>query len=251
MRTLMLVGLLAVAQQISQPPGPTPLATEHPPLAVNDPTLPTLFLVGDSTVKVGTTGQMGWGEVVGDYFDRERINVVNYARGGRSSRTVQTEGLWARVVAAMRPGDYVHIQFGHNDGGELFETTRPRGSLAGTGDDTRAGTVALTRTFEVVRTFGWYVRQYVSDARARRDAHHLFTRPARTVDRGAHHARAVCRVGAGRGAANEHAVSRSERHHCAKIRSPGIGARGSALCRRRHARRPKGQRSARPRSSAV
>lgn len=167
MRTLMLVGLLAAAQQIPQPPGPTPLTTELPKLTVTDPGLPTLFLVGDSTVKVGTAGQMGWGEVVGDYFDPARINVVNYARGGRSSRTFRTEGLWARVVAAMRPGDYVLIQFGHNDGGELFETTRPRGSLAGTGDETRAGTVSLTRTFEVVRTFGWYLRQYVSDARAR------------------------------------------------------------------------------------
>ena len=167
MRTLLLIALLAATPQAPQIPGPTPLTTEHPPLAVNDPALPTLFLVGDSTVKVGTTGQTGWGEVVGDHFDRERINVVNYARGGRSSRTFQTEGLWMRVLAAMRPGDFVLIQFGHNDGGELFETTRPRGSLPGTGDDTRAGTVALTGTFEVVRTFGWYLRQYAADARAR------------------------------------------------------------------------------------
>jgi rhamnogalacturonan acetylesterase len=129
--------------------------------------VPTVFLVGDSTVKVGTAGQMGWGEAIGEYFDATRINVVNYARGGRSSRTFQTEGLWTRVLSAMRPGDFVLIQFGHNDGGELFETTRPRGSLPGVGDETRAGTVAMTKTFEVVRTFGWYVRQYVADARAR------------------------------------------------------------------------------------
>jgi lysophospholipase L1-like esterase len=116
MRLLMLVGLLAVAQQIPQPPGPTPLTTELPPLTVTDAGLPTLFLVGDSTVKVGTAGQMGWGEVVGDYFDPARINVVNYARGGRSSRTFQTEALWSRVLAAMRPGDYVLIQFGHDAG---------------------------------------------------------------------------------------------------------------------------------------
>jgi len=153
--------------EAQQQPGPPPLATELPPLPPIDPTLPTLFLIGDSTVKVGTSGQMGWGEVIGEYFDRTRINVVNYARGGRSSRTFRTDGLWDRVFSAMRPGDFVLIQFGHNDGGELFTTTRPRGSLDGTGDETQEGMVALTGRFEVVHTFGWYLRQYVTEARAR------------------------------------------------------------------------------------
>jgi lysophospholipase L1-like esterase len=105
--------------------------------------------------------------VIAEAFDLTRINVVNYARGGRSSRTYLTDGLWIRVLAAMRPGDFVLIQFGHNDGGELFKTTRPRASLPGISDDTRADTVALTGTFEIVHTFGWYLRQYVTDARAR------------------------------------------------------------------------------------
>ena len=165
------VAVPVAAQQAPTPPaisGPTPLTTDLPPLPPVDPKLPALFLVGDSTVKVGTAGQMGWGEAIGPHFDRSRINVINYARGGRSSRTFQTEGLWIRVLSAMRPGDFVLIQFGHNDGGgELFETTRPRGSLPGTGDETRVGTVALTQTFEVVRTFGWYLRRYVLDARDR------------------------------------------------------------------------------------
>jgi rhamnogalacturonan acetylesterase len=156
---------LAISQ--TQEPGPPPLSTELPPLPAIDPSRPTLFLIGDSTVKVGTPGQVGWGEVVGDSFDLTRINVVNYARGGRSSRTFLTEGLWNRVLSAMRPGDYVIIQFGHNDPGELFKTTRPRGSLPGIGNETREGVVALTNSFEVIRTFGWYLRQYVADARAR------------------------------------------------------------------------------------
>lgn len=156
-----------VALARAQEPGPPPLSTELPPLPAIDPARPTVFLVGDSTVKVGTPGQVGWGEVVGEFFDPARINVVNYARGGRSSRTFLTEGLWNRVLSAMRPGDYVIIQFGHNDPGELFKTTRPRGSLPGVGDDTREGVVALTNTFEVVRSFGWYLRQYVADSRAR------------------------------------------------------------------------------------
>jgi rhamnogalacturonan acetylesterase len=148
-------------------PGPPPLTTDIPPLPHLDPALPTLFLVGDSTMKVGTAGQMGWGEVVGDFFDRTRINVVNYARGGRSSRTFITEGLWNRVLSAMRPGDFVIIQFGHNDGGEIFTTTRPRASLPGTADDVRGGVVEMTGEFEAVHSFGWYIKRYVADATAR------------------------------------------------------------------------------------
>ena len=165
MRLSILLFLSILAFQL--PPGPTPLTTELPALPAIDPKLPTVFLVGDSTVKVGTPGQTGWGEVIGPFFDLTKINLVNYARGGRSSRTFQTEGLWIRTLSAMRPGDFVLIQFGHNDGGELFETTRPRGSLPGTGDETKAGTVALTQSFEVVHTFGWYLRKYVTDARER------------------------------------------------------------------------------------
>jgi lysophospholipase L1-like esterase len=147
--------------------GPPPLTTEIPPLPSIDPALPTLFLVGDSTMKVGTAGQMGWGEAIGDFFDRTRLNVVNYARGGRSSRTFITEGLWNRVLGAMRPGDFVIIQFGHNDGGELFLTTRPRASLPGAGDDVRSGVVEMTGQFEAVHSFGWYLKRYVADAKAR------------------------------------------------------------------------------------
>lgn len=159
--------VILAAPIAAQQPGPPPLSTELPPLPPIDSRLPTVFLVGDSTVKVGTAGQLGWGEVIGDHFGAARINVVNYARGGRSSRTFQTEGLWIRTLSAMRAGDFVLIQFGHNDGGELFETTRPRGSLPGIGNETREGTVAMTKTFEVVHTFGWYLRKYVTDARER------------------------------------------------------------------------------------
>jgi lysophospholipase L1-like esterase len=165
--TFLLFSPALPGQAATQEPGPPPLATEIPPLPPIDPALPTLFLVGDSTVTVETSGQTGWGSVIGEYFDRTRINVVNYARGGRSSRTFITEGLWVRVLSAMRPGDFVLIQFGHNDGGELFKTTRPRGSLPGIGEDVREGTVALTSTFEVVHSFGWYLRQYVAGSRER------------------------------------------------------------------------------------
>ena len=56
--------------------------------------LPTLYLIGDSTVSNGTKGQMGWGKALPAFFDTNRIAIVNRARGGRSSRTFLTEGLW-------------------------------------------------------------------------------------------------------------------------------------------------------------
>lgn len=165
MRHLTLTLLMCASASLAH--AQPPLSTEIPPLPPINPALPTLYLIGDSTVRVGTPGQMGWGEAVGAFFDLSRINIVNYARGGRSSRTFLTEGLWNRVLSALRPGDFVIIQFGHNDGGEMFATTRPRGSLPGGGDDTREGVVEMTGQFEVVRTFGWYLRKYVADARER------------------------------------------------------------------------------------
>ena len=57
---------------------------------------PTLFIVGDSTVKNSTRGQQGWGDPLLKLFDAEKIKVENHAIGGRSSRTFQTEGRWKR-----------------------------------------------------------------------------------------------------------------------------------------------------------
>ncbi len=167
MRDLVIAVIVSASVMLAHAQQPPPLSTELPPLPPINPALPTLYLIGDSTVKVGTPGQMGWGEAVSAFFDLSRINVVNYARGGRSSRTFLTEGLWNRVLSALRPGDFVIIQFGHNDGGEVFATTRPRASLGGIGDETREGVVEMTGQFEVVRTFGWYLKKYVADTRER------------------------------------------------------------------------------------
>src|SRR5262245_63098094 len=91
---------------------------------------PTLFLIGYSTMRNGAgdgaNKQWGWGEPIAAYFDLAKITVLNRARGGRSSRTFLTEGLWDQVLSAMRPGDFVLIQFGHNDGGPINDTSRAR-----------------------------------------------------------------------------------------------------------------------------
>lgn len=128
---------------------------------------PTLFIVGDSTVKNGTRGQMGWGDPLARYFDRTRINVENRARGGRSSRTFQTEGLWDKVLSKAQSGDFVLIQMGHNDGGPLDDPARARGTIRGTGDETREIDNPITKKKETVHTYGWYLRKYIADARAK------------------------------------------------------------------------------------
>jgi rhamnogalacturonan acetylesterase len=130
-------------------------------------TLPILFIVGDSTVHNSAKGLLGWGDVVGRYFDPQKIIIENHARPGRSSRTFQTQGWWEQVMAAARPGDFVMIQLGHNDGGPLDDTNRARGTIPGIGDESRQIYNPVMRRPETVYTYGWYMRKYISDARAK------------------------------------------------------------------------------------
>jgi rhamnogalacturonan acetylesterase len=124
--------------------------------------VPKLFLIGDSTVRNSTKGQLGWGDPIVGLFDTNRIQVENHALGGRSSRTYFTEGLWEKVQAQIRPGDFVMMQFGHNDGGGLSHP-KGRASLKGTSDETK--TVQKDAKAEVVHTYGWYLRQYIQGTR--------------------------------------------------------------------------------------
>lgn len=136
--------------------------------------LPTLWIIGDSTVKVGTAGQRGWGEELAPFFDVSKINVVNRAIGGRSSRTFLTEGRWEDILNQLQEGDIVIMQFGHNDSGPINEdppvtkSTRARGTIKGNGDETVfVEKNILTGKSETVRSYGWYMRNYVSTAKAR------------------------------------------------------------------------------------
>jgi unsaturated rhamnogalacturonyl hydrolase len=133
--------------------------------------LRSIFLVGDSTVRNGrgdgANNQMGWGEPFVAYFDTSKINVVNRAIGGRSSRTYITEGHWAQTLALIKPGDVVLFQFGHNDSGPLDDTSRARGSINGIGDESKEIDNPITQKHEVVHTFGRYMKQYVEETRAK------------------------------------------------------------------------------------
>ena len=85
----------------------------------------TIFIIGDSTAAnkdiSGGKQERGWGMVLQCYFD-DNIIVDNRALNGRSSLSFINEGHWDKVLQSMKPGDYVIIQFGHND-----EKPRPTG----------------------------------------------------------------------------------------------------------------------------
>jgi lysophospholipase L1-like esterase len=126
---------------------------------------PILYLIGDSTVRNNTRGLQGWGDPIASHFDTNRIRVLNRALGGRSSRTFYTEGLWEKVRVELKPGDFLIMQFGHNDGGGITNN-RSRGSLKGVGDETQE-IVRTNGVKETVHTFGWYLRTYVRDTKAK------------------------------------------------------------------------------------
>jgi lysophospholipase L1-like esterase len=136
--------------------------------------LPSLFIIGDSTVRNGRGrgdgGQWGWGDELAIFFDTSKINVVNRAVGGTTSRTFYRD-LWPRVLAMIKPGDFVIMQFGTNGGvvneAVLSPSARSRGEIHGIGDETQAITNIITKKFEVVHSFGWYEKQMIADARAK------------------------------------------------------------------------------------
>ena len=136
-----------------------------------DPKLPTLFLIGDSTVRNGrgdgSNGQWGWAEPLVDRFDTGKLNVVNRAVGGLSSRTYLTMGHWDKVLAMLKAGDVVLMQFGHNDSGPLDDPARARATINGTGEETKEIDNPITKQHEVVHTYGWYLRKFIADAKAR------------------------------------------------------------------------------------
>lgn len=148
--------------------------------AIN-PALPSIFIAGDSTAADGIPDAIGWGRPFPGYFDTSKINVMNEARGGRSSRTFVTEGLWDKLLADVKPGDYVLIQFGHNDGAEMNGETIARGSLPGLGDESQEIDNRVTKQHETVHTFGWYMRKMISETKAKGATPILFSLTVRNI----------------------------------------------------------------------
>jgi lysophospholipase L1-like esterase len=131
---------------------------------------PALFLVGDSIMNTGTgtgeVGPWGWGAEIIPMFDPTKIHVYNEGRGGRSSRGYIEEGAWAKVLDQLQPGDFVVIQFGHNDSANS-KNYPDRTTLPGSGDDTREIDSPVTHAKETIHTYGWYLRQYLKDAKSK------------------------------------------------------------------------------------
>jgi rhamnogalacturonan acetylesterase len=182
----LLCTVAAFAQTPTTPDAPPQTSvTQNAPL---NPSLPTLFIVGDSTAR--NQADLGWGDHFAQYFDTTKINIANRARAGRSSRSYYNEGLWANVLAEMKPGDFVLIQMGHNDGGgDPAIDAKARSSVKGIGDETAqfplpkpftTGPLA-GQTTETVHTYGWYLRKYITDTRAKKATPILLTVTIRNI----------------------------------------------------------------------
>ena len=133
---------------------------------------PVLYLIGNSTMRNGTqgngnNGQWGWGYYFNKYFNARKISVENQALGGMSTRTFYTD-LWPAVRNALKPGDWVIVSIGHNDGGDYFERRRARAVIPGVDPDTMVvGLNQRTGRQDTVYSYGAYLRMYINDVRAR------------------------------------------------------------------------------------
>lgn len=161
--------LASLVSLSAQTPTPAPDLANNPRPAATplDPALPTLFIAGDSTA----ARPQGWGVPFAEYLDLKKLNLANRAIGGRSSRTFITEGAWDRIVADLKAGDTVLIQFGHNDLGALNDEPPPplraRGTIPGNGEETKEIDNVLTKKHEVVHTYGWYMRKMIAETKAK------------------------------------------------------------------------------------
>ncbi len=110
--------------------------------------------------------------------------MANRARAGRSSRSYIAEGLWSATLALVKPGDFVLIQMGHNDGAgtpdSVQKDLKARSSLKGLGDETVEVTLP-NKPAETVRTYGSYLRQYIADTRAKGATPILLTPTIRNI----------------------------------------------------------------------
>ena len=127
---------------------------------------PVVFFTGDSTVKNADKdddGMWGWASQAQTVFDTTKVTLVNAARAGRSTRSFIREGLWDKVYNSLQPGDYVTIQFGHNDICPITDK-KARGVIAESKDTLHVYHLD-NDTYEVVYSFGWYLKKMIDDVR--------------------------------------------------------------------------------------
>jgi rhamnogalacturonan acetylesterase len=131
------------------------------------PAKPVFYIIGDSTVRNPNRPQCGWGELIAARFDTSALTISNQAIAGRSTRTFVSEGRWDKIMVTLKPGDFVIMQFGHNEG-SVPDTTRNgrRGVLRGIGNETKDLVWPNGKT-ETVHTYGWYLKKFINDAKAK------------------------------------------------------------------------------------
>jgi lysophospholipase L1-like esterase len=128
-----LASLLAALALVQAAPGaPSPDLTAVPPPPPMEAPVARILIASDSTAaNYGASAypQMGWGMVLKCSLD-PRVEVLNLARGGRSTKTFIEEGLWAGLLEKIKPGDTVMIAFGHNDADrvKIVRFTDPKGA---------------------------------------------------------------------------------------------------------------------------
>ena len=128
---------------------------------------PVVFITGDSTVKNKDSdkdGMWGWGSQAYTVFDENKVTCVNVAKAGRSTRSYVREGRWEQVYNSLQPGDFVLLQFGHNDICPITDV-KERGVIPGTADTCHVYKMEKDGRYEVVYSFGWYLRKMIDDCR--------------------------------------------------------------------------------------
>ena len=128
-----------------------------------------MFLAGDSTCANGfgndPNSLWGWGSFFGEYLT-DAVSVNNMAISGLSSRTFFDNGQWGRLRDSIQPGDFVLIQFGHNDMSPI-NTGRARGSLEGVSDTPQNVVMEQNGAHQDVYSFGHYIRMMIHQAKLR------------------------------------------------------------------------------------
>lgn len=126
-----------------------------------------IFFCGDSTGKnedKNPDGMWGWGSQAYTVFDEAKCTFVNCAKAGRSTRTFLNEYRWQEVYETLRPGDYVLLQFGHNDIGGI-DRDKERGVIACAKDTSHVYHLKSNGRNLVVYSYGWYIRKMIQDAK--------------------------------------------------------------------------------------
>ena len=129
------------------------------------------YIIGDSTVRngdgTGKNQQWGWGSMITDYFDtaRSASAIMPSVEGAAAPSLPRAVGI--RYWQRLKKGDYVIMQFGHNDAGPLDDTARARGTIRGIGEESKEIYNPITKKQEVVYTYGWYMSKYIRDTKAK------------------------------------------------------------------------------------